>query len=176
MAPATDSLQGWGLDPPQVSLNPPPPAWQVLRMTIHGLDGEGTPQHLSMSKKERTGTFAVRDGLNASVVVVYDYSKVGGAAPGTGGSGDRAELTPICLQTAAGQLQVLASPRLLRHPRGQGHIPGLDAVTETFQRRQVGAGHPSWMGLVVPGPSVGLLGLWQAWPRMVARSVLSPTG
>ncbi|NXJ02859.1 PSPC protein, partial [Psophia crepitans] len=47
----------------------------VLRMTIHGLDGEGTPQHLSMSKKERTGTFAVRDGLNASAVVVYDYSK-----------------------------------------------------------------------------------------------------
>ncbi|NWI64457.1 PSPC protein, partial [Todus mexicanus] len=48
----------------------------VLRMTIHGPDGEGTPQHLSMSKKERTGTFAVRDGLNASAVVVYDYGKV----------------------------------------------------------------------------------------------------
>ncbi|NXQ87191.1 PSPC protein, partial [Nyctibius grandis] len=80
----------------------------VLRMTIDGLDGEGTPQHLSMSKKERTGTFAVRDGLNASAVVVYDYGKVwgspgdGGHGGGTGG-GDGAEL--ICLQTAAGQLQ-----------------------------------------------------------------------
>lgn len=67
-------------------------------MTIHGLDGEGTPQHLSMSKKERTGTFAVRDGLNASAVVVYDYSKVCGQPRGQGhtgaggGSGDGAEL------------------------------------------------------------------------------------
>ncbi|NWU05784.1 PSPC protein, partial [Cephalopterus ornatus] len=65
----------------------------VLRMTIHGLDGEETPQHLSMSKKERTGTFSVRDGLNASGTVVYDYSKV-------------------------------------------DNFPGLDAVTDTFQRRQ----------------------------------------
>ncbi|NXS03727.1 PSPC protein, partial [Oxylabes madagascariensis] len=48
----------------------------VLRMTIHGLDGEGTPQQLAMSKKERTGTFAVREGLNASATVVYDYGKV----------------------------------------------------------------------------------------------------
>lgn len=58
-------------------------------MTIHGLDGEGTPQELAMSKKERTGTFAVRDGLNASATVVYDYSKVRGdlgtGATGTGG-------------------------------------------------------------------------------------------
>ncbi|XP_030366109.1 pulmonary surfactant-associated protein C-like isoform X2 [Strigops habroptila] len=66
----------------------------VLRMTIHGLDGEGTPQHLSLSKKERTGTFAVWDGLNASAVVVYDYSKV------------------------------LAPPRLLHHPHGKGQHPG----------------------------------------------------
>ncbi|KAM9607990.1 LOW QUALITY PROTEIN: surfactant protein C [Morphnus guianensis] len=84
----------------------------VLRMTIHGLDGEGTPQHLSMSKKERTGTFAVRDGLNASAVVVYDYSKL------------------------------LVSYRSWRHRAcyitrlDEDNIPGLDAVTETFQRRQ----------------------------------------
>lgn len=56
-------------------------------MTIHGLDGEGTPQHLSMSKKERTGTFAVRDGLNASAMVVYDYSKVRGQPWGWGAMG-----------------------------------------------------------------------------------------
>lgn len=60
--------------------------WQVLRMTIQGLDGQGTPQQLAMSKKERTGTFSVRDGLNASATVVYDYSKVCGE-PGTGGTG-----------------------------------------------------------------------------------------
>ncbi|KAM9516361.1 LOW QUALITY PROTEIN: surfactant protein C [Guaruba guarouba] len=84
----------------------------VLRMTIHGPDGEGTPQHLSMSKKEWTGTFAVRDGLNASAVVVYDYSKL------------------------------LVGYRSWRHRAccitrmDQDSIPGLEAVTETFQRRQ----------------------------------------
>lgn len=56
-------------------------------MTIHGLDGEGTPQQLSMSKKERTGTFATQDGLNASAMVVYDYSKVCGQPPGRGTMG-----------------------------------------------------------------------------------------
>ncbi|NXG62060.1 PSPC protein, partial [Hemiprocne comata] len=85
----------------------------VLRMTVHGLDGEGTPQHLSMSKKERTGMFAVRDGLNASAVVVYDYSKL------------------------------LVSYRSWRHRAcyitrvDKDNIPGLDTVTQTFQRRQV---------------------------------------
>ncbi|XP_035752009.1 pulmonary surfactant-associated protein C [Egretta garzetta] len=84
----------------------------VLRMTIHGLDGEGTPQQLSMSKKERTGTFATQDGLNASAMVVYDYSKL------------------------------LVSYRSWRHracyvTRMDGdNVPGLDAITETFQRRQ----------------------------------------
>ncbi|KAM6341875.1 surfactant protein C [Podargus strigoides] len=84
----------------------------VLRMTIHGLDGDGTPQHLSMSKKERTGTFVVRDGLNASATVVYDYSKL------------------------------LVSYRSWRHRAcyithlDKDNIPGLDAVTETFQRRE----------------------------------------
>ncbi|XP_075300852.1 surfactant protein C [Opisthocomus hoazin] len=84
----------------------------VLRMTIHGLDGEGTPQHLSMSKKERTGTFAVRDGLNASAMVVYDYGKL------------------------------LVGYRSWRHRAcyitrmDKDNIPGLDAVTATFRRRE----------------------------------------
>ncbi|NXJ88958.1 PSPC protein, partial [Corythaixoides concolor] len=84
----------------------------VLGMTIHGLEGEGTPQHLSMSKKERTGTFAVRDGLNASAMVVYDYGKL------------------------------LVSYRSWRHRAcyvtrlDKDNIPGLDAIMETFQRRQ----------------------------------------
>ncbi|NXG12105.1 PSPC protein, partial [Sakesphorus luctuosus] len=84
----------------------------VLRMTIHGLDGEGTPQHLSMSKKERTGTFSVRDGLNASAMVVYDYSKLL--------VGYRSWRHRACYITRV----------------DRDNFPGLDAVTETFQRRQ----------------------------------------
>ncbi|NXK86457.1 PSPC protein, partial [Formicarius rufipectus] len=84
----------------------------VLRMTIYGLDGEGTPQHLSMSMKERTGTFSVRDGLNASATVVYDYSKLL--------VGYRSWRHRACYIT-----------RLDRD-----NFPGLDAVTESFQRRQ----------------------------------------
>ncbi|NXE02480.1 PSPC protein, partial [Chaetorhynchus papuensis] len=84
----------------------------VLRMTIRGLDGEGTPQQLAMSKKGRTGTFAVRDGLNASATVVYDYG------------------------------ELLVGYRSWRHRAcyitrvDKDNLPGLDAVTETFQRRR----------------------------------------
>lgn len=125
IAPATGALRGWGLDP--TKLPDPRTAWQVLRMTIHGRDGDGTPHQLSMSKKERTGTFAVRDGLNASAMVVYDYGKVCGdrVRCGGGGRGDKDELNRVCLQTAAGGLQVLASPHLLCHPHGQGQHPGV---------------------------------------------------
>ncbi|XP_030906101.2 pulmonary surfactant-associated protein C-like [Melopsittacus undulatus] len=90
----------------------------VLQMTIHGLDGEGTPQHLSLSKTERTGTFSVRDGLNASAMVIYDYSKL------------------------------LVGYRSWRHSSccitrmDPDSIPGLDTVTESFQRRQVSAAVP----------------------------------
>ncbi|NXM68345.1 PSPC protein, partial [Serilophus lunatus] len=84
----------------------------VLRMTIHGLDGEGTPQHLSMSKEERTGTFSVRDGLNTSAAVVYDYSKLL--------VGYRSWRHRACYITRV----------------DKDNFPGLDAVTETFQHRQ----------------------------------------
>ncbi|NXY22060.1 PSPC protein, partial [Atrichornis clamosus] len=84
----------------------------VLRMTIHGLDGEGTSQHLSMSKKESTGTFAVRDGLNASAVVVYDYSKLL--------VGYRSWRHHACFITRV----------------DKDNFPGLDAVTRSFQHQQ----------------------------------------
>ncbi|NXY51972.1 PSPC protein, partial [Ceuthmochares aereus] len=84
----------------------------VLRMTIHGLDGKGTPQHLSMSKKERIGTFAVRDGLNASAMVVYDYGKLL--------VGYRTWHHRACYVTRM----------------DKDSVPGLDAITKTFQRRQ----------------------------------------
>ncbi|KAM9215742.1 LOW QUALITY PROTEIN: surfactant protein C [Leptosomus discolor] len=84
----------------------------VLRMTIHGLDGEGNPQRLSMSKKERTGMFSVRDGLNASAMVVYDYGKLL--------VGYRSWRHRACYITRV----------------DKDNIPGLDAITETFRRRQ----------------------------------------
>ncbi|XP_050838718.1 pulmonary surfactant-associated protein C [Serinus canaria] len=84
----------------------------VLRMSIHGLDGQGTAQELAMSKKERSGTFAVRDGLNGSAAVVYDYSKLL--------VGYRSWRHRACYITRV----------------DKDNFPGLDAVTETFQRRQ----------------------------------------
>ncbi|XP_009876485.1 PREDICTED: pulmonary surfactant-associated protein C [Apaloderma vittatum] len=70
-----------------------------------------------MSKKERTGTFAVRDGLNASAVVVYDYGKLL--------VGYRSWRHRACYITRV----------------DKDNIPGLDAVAETFQRRQGRGGH-----------------------------------
>ncbi|NXU21544.1 PSPC protein, partial [Pardalotus punctatus] len=108
----------------------------VLRMTIHGLDGEGTPQHLAMSKKERTGTFAVRDGLNASAMVVYDYSKVCGER-GRARWGQNVLSSPGSVRE-----QLLVGYRSWRHRAcyitrvDKDNFPGLDAVTETFQQRQ----------------------------------------
>ncbi|NXB33422.1 PSPC protein, partial [Eulacestoma nigropectus] len=87
-------------------------AEMVLRMTIHGVDGEGAPQQLAMSKKERTGTFAVRDGPNASATVVYDYGKLL--------VGYRSWRHRACYITRV----------------DKDNFPGLDAATETFQRRQ----------------------------------------
>lgn len=45
-------------------------------MTIHGLDGDGSLQHLSMTRKERLATFHVRVDGNTSATVLYDYSHV----------------------------------------------------------------------------------------------------
>ncbi|NXN07659.1 PSPC protein, partial [Indicator maculatus] len=84
----------------------------VLQMTIHGLDAEGTPQQLSLRQRERAGTFAVRDGHNATAMVVYDYSKLL--------VGYRSWQQPACYISRV----------------DKDNIPGLDAVTQTFQRRQ----------------------------------------
>ncbi|XP_060643468.2 surfactant protein C [Anolis sagrei] len=48
----------------------------VLQMTIQGLDGKGSPQHLSMSRKERLATFHVHGAANASATVVYDFGNL----------------------------------------------------------------------------------------------------
>ncbi|XP_025937709.1 pulmonary surfactant-associated protein C-like [Apteryx rowi] len=84
----------------------------VLRMTIQSLDGEGSPQQLAMSKKERTGTFAVKDGLNSSAMVVYDYSKLLISY--------RSWLHQACYVTHM----------------DKENIQGLDAITAAFWRRQ----------------------------------------
>ncbi|NXR10892.1 PSPC protein, partial [Semnornis frantzii] len=84
----------------------------VLQMTTHGLGGTDPPQHLSMSQRERTGTLAVPDGLNASAMVVYDYSK-------------------LLVGYRSWRHQVCYVRRLDRDS-----IPGLDSVTDSFRRRQ----------------------------------------
>ncbi|XP_077161673.1 surfactant protein C [Paroedura picta] len=48
----------------------------VLQMTIQGLEGEGSLQHLSMTRKEKLATFHVRVDGNTSATVVYDYSNL----------------------------------------------------------------------------------------------------
>ncbi|XP_025898814.1 pulmonary surfactant-associated protein C [Nothoprocta perdicaria] len=84
----------------------------VLRMSIGGLRGDGPAQQLTVSSRERTGTFAVRDGLNSSAMLVYDYSKL------------------------------LISYRSWRHPAcyvtrmARDSVQGLDAVTAAFRHRQ----------------------------------------
>ncbi|XP_054150634.1 pulmonary surfactant-associated protein C [Melozone crissalis] len=84
----------------------------VLWMSIQGLDGEGSPQQLAVSRGDRSGTFAVRDGHNGSAAVVYDYSKLL--------VGYRSWCHRACYITRV----------------DKDNFPGLDAVTETFQRRQ----------------------------------------
>ncbi|KAM8794538.1 surfactant protein C [Eudromia elegans] len=84
----------------------------VLRMSIEGLRGDGPPRELPVRRTEATGTFAVRDGLNSSAMLVYDYGKL------------------------------LISYRSWRHPAcyvtrmDQDSVQGLDAVTAAFRRRQ----------------------------------------
>ncbi|KAF7236732.1 Pulmonary surfactant-associated protein C [Varanus komodoensis] len=46
----------------------------VLHMSIQGLAGEGSPQHLSMSRKEIQVVFHISTEANSSATVVYDYS------------------------------------------------------------------------------------------------------
>ncbi|XP_064256294.1 pulmonary surfactant-associated protein C [Passer domesticus] len=84
----------------------------VLRMSIRGPDGEGSPQELALSHAGRSGSFAVRDGPNASAAVVYDYGKLL--------VGYRSWRGRACYITRV----------------DKDNMPGLDAVTETFQRRQ----------------------------------------
>lgn len=173
-----------GGDPPTLPpVTPSPSSLQVLRMTIHGLGSEGAPQHLSMSKKERIGTFAVADGLNSSAVVVYDYGKVrapgGGGCHGAGGSGgargwaDRgwgAVCTQLLVSYRSWLHRVCYITRVAKDS-----IPGLDAVTEVFQRRQVSPApcphpqHPSCLPqgarAAGEGRSRAQLGLRQPFPR-----------
>eukprot|EP00075_Anas_platyrhynchos_P010228 XP_027299481.1 pulmonary surfactant-associated protein C-like isoform X1 [Anas platyrhynchos] len=84
----------------------------VLRMSIEGLGAQGPPQHLSMSRKERIGTFAVAEGRNSSALLVYDYGKLLVSY--------RSWLHRVCFITRV----------------DEDNLPGLDAVTEVFQRRQ----------------------------------------
>ncbi|XP_031464191.1 pulmonary surfactant-associated protein C [Phasianus colchicus] len=89
----------------------------VLRMTIPR-DGEGPPQRLSMSPRERTATFAVKEGLNATAVVVFDYGK-------------------LLVSYRSWQRRACFVTRV----DGDG-VPGLDAISQHFQRRETVAAQP----------------------------------
>ncbi|NXA43924.1 PSPC protein, partial [Eudromia elegans] len=109
----------------------------VLRMSIEGLRGDGPPRELPVRRTEATGTFAVRDGLNSSAMLVYDYGKVRG-----GGAAVRAGTAPGAEPTGSICQQLLISYRSWRHPAcyvtrmDQDSVQGLDAVTAAFRRRQ----------------------------------------
>ncbi|XP_031413497.1 pulmonary surfactant-associated protein C-like, partial [Meleagris gallopavo] len=101
-----------------------PPPTQVLRMTIPR-DGEGPPQRLSMSPRERTGTFAVKEGLNATAVVVFDYGK-------------------LLVSYRSWQRHACFVTRV-----DEDGIPGLDAISQHFQHREVSA-VPKCPRVIVP--------------------------
>uniref|UniRef100_K7FH50 Surfactant protein C n=1 Tax=Pelodiscus sinensis TaxID=13735 RepID=K7FH50_PELSI len=85
----------------------------VLRMTIQSLDGEGSPQQLSIRGKEKTGTFYVTAGINSSATVVYDYRHL-----------------LIGYRSWPGRACYLRR-------MDPENIPGLDAIAKAFQHRQV---------------------------------------
>lgn len=78
--------------------------------------------------EEDAATFYLDNGDGNPATVIYDYKNVSGEPCNSGGLDregvDGAELVCVCLQTAAGELQIPAPPRLLHHPRGQGQHPG----------------------------------------------------
>ncbi|XP_060107093.1 pulmonary surfactant-associated protein C [Heteronotia binoei] len=84
----------------------------VLQMTIQGLDGDGSLQHLSMTRKERLATFHVRVDSNTSATVVYDYSNLL--------IGYRSWPGPSCCVTKM----------------NKENIPSLDDITKSFQKVQ----------------------------------------
>ncbi|EMP29671.1 Pulmonary surfactant-associated protein C [Chelonia mydas] len=88
----------------------------VLRMTIQGLDGEGFPQQLSVSGKERTETFHIKAGINSSATVVYDYPHL-----------------LICYKSWQGRACYITK-------MDKENIQGLDTIAKAFQHLQVCAG------------------------------------
>ena len=76
---------------------------------------------------EDAATFYLDGEDGNPATIIYDYKNVSGeprAAPGGRGRGCGTGLTRVCLQAAAGELQIPAPPRLLHHPHGQGQHPG----------------------------------------------------
>ncbi|XP_019347090.1 pulmonary surfactant-associated protein C [Alligator mississippiensis] len=107
----------------------------VLRMTIQGQDGEESPQQLSMSRKERAGTFYVKEGINSSAMVVYDYNKLIISY--------RSWLAQACYITRI----------------DKDNIQGLDAITKAFQYHQLKQGkEKESKGFPVPLADRSILG------------------
>ncbi|XP_062995331.1 pulmonary surfactant-associated protein C-like [Elgaria multicarinata webbii] len=104
----------------------------VLQMTIQGVYGEGPPQHLSMSRKERLATFHVNAEVNSSATVVYDYSNllIGYRSwPGESCYITRMHKENIqSLDSVVGVLQhIQPKPLVPSHKRGEEGADGLSA-------------------------------------------------
>nr|XP_014435225.2 pulmonary surfactant-associated protein C-like [Pelodiscus sinensis] len=107
----------------------------VLRMTIQSLDGEGSPQQLSIRGKEKTGTFYVTAGINSSATVVYDYRHL-----------------LIGYRSWPGRACYLRR-------MDPENIPGLDAIAKAFQHRQLGPSEePEEGGFPAPQANRSALG------------------
>nr|XP_023961389.2 pulmonary surfactant-associated protein C [Chrysemys picta bellii] len=107
----------------------------VLRMTIQGLDGEGSLQQLSMSGKERTGTFHIKAGINSSATVVYDYHHL-----------------LICYKSWQGRACYITK-------MDKENIQGLDTIAKVFQHLQLEQGEEmEEVGFPVPQANRSILG------------------
>ncbi|KAH1177434.1 pulmonary surfactant-associated protein C isoform X2 [Mauremys mutica] len=107
----------------------------VLRMTIQGLDGEGSLQQLSMSGKDRTGTFHIKAAINSSATVVYDYHHL-----------------LICYKSWQGRACYITK-------MDKENIQSLDTIAKVFQHFQLEQGEEmEEVGFPVPQANRSILG------------------
>ncbi|XP_074838012.1 surfactant protein C [Carettochelys insculpta] len=108
----------------------------VLRMTIQSLDGEGSPQQLSLSRKERTGIFYIKAGINSSATIVYDYHHL-----------------LICYRSWQGHACYITR-------MDKENIQGLDTIAKAFQHLQLQQGEDMEEGgFRVPQANRSILGI-----------------
>ncbi|XP_026570945.1 pulmonary surfactant-associated protein C [Pseudonaja textilis] len=105
----------------------------VLQMTIQGLDGKGSSQHLTMSQKEKLAIFPIHMKLNSSATVVYDHSNlVIGYRSWPGKSCYVTRMNPKDIQSLDALAEIFQHvqepPPLLPHEQGEKPVENLSAV------------------------------------------------